>query len=74
MHLKQPFGGAPFQEWRWRRKFTQSPAKHTTTKNGKSLFFPKSQQYIYHHEVEEECRRFSFILTKFSRVTSSTYC
>ena len=43
-------------------------------KDLKVPLFLKSQQYIYHHEVEEECREFSFCLTVFSRVTSSTYC
>ena len=36
--------------------------------------FLEDQQYIYHHEIEEEYREFSFRLTVFSKVTSSTYC
>ena len=45
-------------------------------KNWKSHFFLESKQYIYHHEIEEECREFFFRLTVtvFSRATSSTYC
>ena len=45
-------------------------------KNWKSHFFLESKRYIYHHEIEEECREFFFRLTVtvFSRATSSTYC
>ena len=46
--------------------------KHWSAKNWKSHSFLESEQYIYHHEIEEKCREFSFGLTMFSRVTSST--
>ena len=39
-----------------------------------SLFPWKSTIYIYHDEIEEECRKVSFHLTVFARVTSSAYC
>ena len=41
-------------------------------KNENLTFLNENQQYVYHHEIEEECREFYFCLTVFSRVTSST--
>ena len=32
----------------------------STKKNWKSHFFLESQQYIHHHEIQEECREFSY--------------
>ena len=43
-------------------------------KESKASLSYESQQYIYHHGIEEECRELPFRVTVFPRVTSNTYC